>query len=63
MRAEQMSEIEARLKTDHAAVFLTLVSVVVALALEDLLSQVRESPVLWQADGAAVVSGSRSSSP
>jgi hypothetical protein len=49
-----MNEIEERLKTNHAAVFLTLVSVVVALALEDLLSQVRESPVLWQADAAAV---------
>ena len=49
-----MNEIEERLKINHAAVFLTLVSVVVALALEDLLSQVRESPVLWQADAAAV---------
>jgi hypothetical protein len=48
-----MSEIEERLKTNHATVFLTLVSVVVALALEDLLSQIRASPTLWQADADA----------
>jgi hypothetical protein len=49
-----MSDLEPSLKANHAAVYLTLVSVVVALAFEDLLSQVRESPDLWKADAAAV---------
>jgi hypothetical protein len=49
-----MSDLQEQLKINHAPVFLTLVSVVVALALEDLLSLVRASPVLWQADTASL---------